>query len=204
MLSLSPFHHNWHSLAGRPDPASRPGSRTTKAQARRVALAPASAPPPPPPPPPPAPRASAYLALGAAGKGSGRLLSHSRSRGGGTAPLTSSTHPSDPGSLVPSRPPSPLSPNAQSPSPAVAAHRLALDFPGSRLGSVPAPQVTSRLLSLLRGSQGRAHKDPVPLSFPDWELHWKCLARGAGCRSSPYPDSSPSPWDTRSCRTGRS
>lgn len=67
MLSLSPFHHNWHSLAGRPDPASRPGSRTTKAQARRVALAPASAPPPPPPPPPPsAPR---FRLLGAGRRG---------------------------------------------------------------------------------------------------------------------------------------
>lgn len=205
VLPLSPFHHNWHSSAHGPDPASRPGSRTTKAQARRVVLAPASAPPPPPPPPTPAPRASAYLALGAAGKGSGRLLSHSRPRRGGTAPLTSSTHPSDPGSQVPSRPPSPLSPNTQSPpfsSGGCPPPRLY--FPGSRLGSVPAPRVTSRLLSLLRGSQGRAHKDPVPLSFPDWELHWNCLARGAGCRSSPYPDSSPSPWDTRSCRTGRS
>lgn len=80
------------------------------------------------PPTPPAPRASAYLALGAAGKGSGRLLSHSRPRRGGTAPLTSSTHPNDPGSLMPSRPPSPLSPNTQSPPTLLqrwTAHRLA-------------------------------------------------------------------------------
>lgn len=75
-----------------------------------------------------------------------------------------------PDALPPSQPSQPSQPQYTEPthpSPAVDCPPPRLDFPGSRLGSVPAPQVTSRLLSLLRGSQGRAHKDPVPPSFPD-------------------------------------
>lgn len=85
------------------------------AQARRVALAPASA-PPPPPPPPSAPR---FRLLGAGRRGERERPSPlllPALGGGGTAPLTSSTHPSDPGFLVLSRPSSHPSPGAQSPS----------------------------------------------------------------------------------------
>lgn len=173
----------------------------------RVSLGPpASAPPPPPPPPPSAPR---FRLLGAQRGGERERPSPLTlpALGGGTAPLTF-PHPPPLGlaSLLLFRPPSP---RAQSPlfSSSGCRHAWtpcrAADLPVSRLGSVPTPHDTAlRSSSPDRGDEAAPTR---PFSPPLIRNIARGLQRRAsGSRGSPYPDSSPSPWGTRSCRTGRS
>lgn len=115
VLPLSPFHHNWHSLANGPDPASRPGSWATSSPSPEGCAGP-SLRPAPAAPSPQRPALPPTWRWAPRGKGAAVSSLTPGSGGGGTAPLTSSTHPSDPGFLVLSRPSSHPSPDAQSPS----------------------------------------------------------------------------------------
>lgn len=207
VLIQSPVHQMQHSPADSPRPGSPgPEVRPFAGRADGFSGPPSLCPAPPAAPSPSAPR---FRLLGA-------QLGGERERpspltlpalGGGTAPLTF-PHPPPRGlaSLLLFRPPSP---RAQSPlfSSSGCRHAWtpcrAADLPASRLGSVPTPHDTAlRPSSRDRGDEAAQTR---PFSPPLIRSTARGLQRRAcGSRGLPYPDSSPSPWGTRSCRTGRS
>lgn len=184
-----------------PGPEVRPFAARADGFAEPPSLCPA-----PPSPPPPAPRASAYLALSAAGRGSGRLLSLSRPWGRDCTPNLPPPPTPGPGHPTP-LPSSQLQGTELYYSPLGCRHAWtpcrAADLPVSRLGSVPTPHDTALRPSSRDRGDGAAQTRPF--SPPLIRSIARGLQRRASrSRGSPYPDSSPSPWGTRSCRTGRS
>lgn len=171
---------------------------------------PAAAPPPPAAPslsPSPSPSAPRFRLLGAQRAGERERPSPLTlpALGGGTAPLTF-PHP---GAWPPySSSVLPAPGHRAHSSPVVALRhartpRLAADLPVSRLGSVPIPCDTA----LLPSSRDRWDEaaETRPFSPPlIWSIARGSQRRVSRSRGSPYPDSSPSPWGTQSCRTGRS